>query len=168
MEADTMFRPLLLSLAILIVPACSAEEETGSPHGAPPAATVAFDPSADFAAENAWFDFPYPSDLRLDAKGAPDVSKFHDPGVPILAGLKKGAQDRKGFPVIPVGFFRLTAKPAPRDPKSIVDGGKGAPLVLVDVDPASPERGSTFPVVSETPNPDRYAPAWIVSVEARS
>src|SRR5687767_4659275 len=115
MRAGTMLRPLILSLAVLIVPACSSDEETSSP--AKPAATVAFDPAADFAGENAFFDFPYPSDLRHDAKAAPDVAPFPDPGVPLLAGFKKVAQDRKAFSVIPVAHFRLTAKPAPRDCK---------------------------------------------------
>lgn len=161
-----MFRPFALALAVLVVPACSSEEEATANSPAAPA-TVAFDPSASFATESGFFDFPYPSDLRLDAKGAPDVAPFPDPGVAILTGLKKGAQDRKGFPVIPVGYFRLTAKPSPRDPSALVEGGKGAPLVLVDVDPASPERGTTFPVVAETPNPDRYAPEWLLSVTAR-
>lgn len=161
-----MLRPLLLSFAVLVAAACSSEPETATAAPAP-AATVAFEPSADFAAENGFFDFPYPSDLRLDAKGAPDVASFHDPGVPILAGLKKGAQERKGFPVMPVGYFRLTAKPAPRDRKTLIDGGKDAAIVLIDVDPSSPERGATFPVVAETPNPDRYVPEWLLSVAPR-
>lgn len=161
-----MFRPLLLSLAVLVVPACSSEEEPGSATTTD-APTVVFEQRADFAAENAFFDFPYPSDLRLDANGAPNVAAFHDPGVPILAGLKKGAQDRKGFPVMPVGYFRLTAKPAPRERAKVVEGGKDAPIALVDIDPSSPERGKMFPVVAETPTPDRYVPEWLVSVAVR-
>src|SRR5690349_305305 len=101
MEAGTMLRPLVLAFAVLLVPACSSEDDPSSSSPTPAAepATVKLDPSADFAAENGFFDHPYPSDLRLDAKGAPDIAPFHDPGVAILTGLKKGAQDRKGFPV---------------------------------------------------------------------
>lgn len=159
-----MLRPLALALSVVLFSACS-DDEPAAP--ASEAATVAFDPGADFAAEGAFFDFPYPSDLRLTKDGAPDVGPFPDPGVPILAGLKKGALDRKGFPVVPVGYFRLTAKPAPRDPKMLLLGGVSEPIVLVDVDPASPERGKTFPVVAETPNPDRYAPEWMLSIATR-
>lgn len=163
-----MLRPIVLALSVVVcsaLPACSSSEDPAP--SAAPSATVAFDPAARFADEGAFFDFPYPSDLRLDAKGAPDVASFPDPGVPILAGLKKGAQDRKGFPVVPVGYFRLTAKPAPRSPKTLIEGGAKAPIVLVDVDPASPERGTTFPVVAETPNADRYAPEWMIAIAAR-
>jgi hypothetical protein len=166
MRAGKMLRPLVLAIAALLVPACSSDEET-APAPATPAATVAFDPSADFRAENGFFDFPFPSDLRLDAKGAPDVDAFPDPGVVILAGLKKGAQERKGFPVMPVGYFRLTAKPAVRDRTKLIEGGKDASIVLVDVDPASPVRGATFPVVADTPNPDRYAPEWLLAIAPR-
>lgn len=165
-----MLRKAVLALSVILcsaLPALSACSDDVAAAPAAPAATVAFDPSATFAEENAFFDFPYPSDLRLTPEGAPDVAPFPDPGVPILAGLKKGAQDRKGFPVVPVGYFRLTAKPAPRDPKALIDGGAKAPIVLVDVDPASPERGTTIPVVAETPNPDRYAPEWMIAIAAR-
>jgi len=156
---------LLAALApsIALAPGCSSDPETP---GAP-AATVRFDPDADFAAENAFFAFPYPSDLRLTPSGTPDVASFPDPGVPILAGLKKGAGDRKGFPNVAAGYFTLTAKPAHRDPEQIVEGGARAPILLVDVDPASPERGKAYPVVAETPNADPYVPENLLAIAAR-
>lgn len=152
-----------LLLAVVAGPACSGDE--GSPK--PPAATVAFDPDAKVDAEGAFFDFPYPSDLRLTSDGAPDLGSFPDPGVPILAGLKLGATQRKGFPVVPVGYFKLTAKPAPRDPEAVVDGGVRAPLLLLDVDPASPARGTAHPVVAHTPNADPYVPENLLAIAAR-
>src|SRR5687767_11059238 len=80
----SMLRPFGLAFAVIAISACSEDEAAPAP-----AATVVFDPSADFAGENAFFDFPYPSDLRLDAKGAPDVAALPDPGVAILKGLKR-------------------------------------------------------------------------------
>ena len=98
-------RAVLSVSALLLLaasgPACSDDEKSG---GAPPA-TIAFDPNAKLDAEGAFFDFPYPSDLRLSTDGTPDLASFPDPGVPILAGLKLGATQRKGFPVVPVGYF---------------------------------------------------------------
>ena len=88
-------------------------------------------------------------------------------GVPILAGLKVGATQRKGFPVVPVGYFKLTAKPAPRDPELVVEGGARAPLLLLDVDPASPARGTAVPVVAHTPNADPYVPENLIAIAAR-
>ncbi|HEY8073431.1 MAG TPA: hypothetical protein VIF62_04965, partial [Labilithrix sp.] len=111
-----------------------------------------------------FFDRPWPSDTRLTSDGAPDLAAFPDPGVPILAGLKQAAMQRKGFPVVPVGYFRFTAPLAPRDPESVVADGS---MLLVDVDPASPERGKTFPVVAHTPNADPYVPENLLAIAAR-
>ena len=159
--------PLLaavLTLLVALAPACSSARDTT---GDATAATVAFDPNARFAAEGAFFDFPYPSDLRLTADGAPDVAAFPDQGIPILLTLKAGALQRKGFPTVPVGYFRFTSKLAPREATAVVGGGPMAPILLVDVDPASPERGKLFPVVSATPEADPYVPEGLLAVGAR-
>jgi hypothetical protein len=150
--------------ALVAIQGCSSSDNAT----ADSAATSAFDPEARFEDEHAFFDFPYPSDLRLSADGSPDVASFPDPGgVPILVGLKRGASQRKGFPVVPVGYFKLTAKPAPLDPETVLNGGVRAPLFLIDVDPTSPNRGDVFPVVGQTPNPDAYVPENLVAIAAR-
>lgn len=147
-----------------LAPGCSSDGDGASDE---PAVTVAFDPTAQFGAENAFFDFPYPSDLRLTPQGTPDVLAFPDPGVPILVGLKKAAQERRGFPVVPAAYFKFTAKLLDRDPEQLVEGGAKAPLLLLDVDPASPERGKAYPVVAQTPNADPYVPEHLLSIAAR-
>jgi hypothetical protein len=154
---------LLASSSLAVAPACSSDDSGA----AAPAATSAFDPEAQLAAENAFFDFPYPSDLRLTPQGTPDLAAFPDPGVPILVGLKKVAQERKGFPVVPAAYFKFTAKLAQRDPEQLVEGGAKAPLLLVDVDPTSPERGKTYPVVAQTPNADPYVPENLLAIAGR-
>ena len=166
---STMARPSALFglcglvLAVVAGPACSSSDDGD----APSTATVVFDPDAKLDAEGAFFDFPYPSDLRLAADGAPDLASFPDPGVPILAGLKLGATQRRGFPVVPVGYFKLTAKPLPRDPEVVVEGGARGPLLLVDVDPSSSARGTVYPVVAHTPDPDVYVPDNLLALAAR-
>ncbi|AKU96659.1 hypothetical protein AKJ09_03323 [Labilithrix luteola] len=152
----------MLAPSIALAPGCSSSDEASSS-----SPTTSFDLEAKFDAEGAFFDFPYPSDLRLTAEGTPDVSAFPNPGVAILDGLKKGAMDRKGFPVVPAGYFRFNAQLAARDPEVLVQGGAKAPILLVDVDPASPERGKTFPVVAATPNADPYVPDYLLAVAAR-
>lgn len=148
-----------------LAPGCSSDD--GGAGSETPAVTVAFDPEAQFGAENAFFDFPYPSDLRLTPQGTPDVAAFPDPGVPILVGLKKAAQERRGFPMVPAAYFKFNAKLLDRDPEQVVEGGAKAPLLLVDVDPTSPERGKVYPVVAQTPNPDAYVPEHLLSIAAR-
>ena len=156
----------LLAPTIAIVPACSSSE-TNTP--AAPGVTSAFDPEAQFAAENAFFDFPYPSDLRLTAQGMPDVGAFPDPGVPMLVGLKQAAGQRRGFPMVPAAYFKFTAKLAQREPEELVPntGTIAAQIMLIDVDPTSPDRGHLYPVVAQTPNPDAYVPENLLSVAAR-
>jgi hypothetical protein len=156
----------LLALTLgIVAPACS-EARSGEEESSP--ASTVFLADSDLGAlgaENAsFFDFPYPSDLRLTSEGTPDLARFPDPGVPILAGLKAGATQRKGFPVVPVGYFRLTKKPLARDPETIVsDRG----VLLIDIDPSSPARGTTFPVVAQTPNADPYVPENLIAIAAR-
>ncbi|MDB4938927.1 MAG: hypothetical protein JWP87_5899 [Labilithrix sp.] len=154
----------LLPLTAVLGPGCSSSKDDA---GSSPGITVAFDPEASFAAENAFFDFPYPSDLRLTAQGTPDVAAFPDPGVAILGGLKKAAQERRGFPMVPAAYFKFTAKLAFRAQEQLVEGGVKAPVLLLDVDPSSPERGTAYPVVAETPFADPYVPENLLSIAAR-
>jgi hypothetical protein len=145
----------LVALVVVASASCSSSTDGASP----PAVTSAFDPDAHFADDGAFFDFPWPSDLRLTADGAPDVTPFPNPGVPILDGLKGGALQRKGFPVIPVGYFRFTAKPHERQPDAVVTDGS---ILLLDL-----ERGGSLPVVAHTPNPDPYVPENLLAVAPR-
>lgn len=154
----------VLALLVVLGPACSSKKDDAA---TAPRATIAFNPDASFGDDGAFFDFPYPSDLRLTPQGTPDVAAFPDPGVAILPGLKKAAQERRGFPMVPAAYFKLNAKPKDRDPEVLVDGGLAAPLLLLDVDPTSPERGTAYPVVAQTPNPDPYVPEFLLSVAAR-
>jgi hypothetical protein len=139
------FAKLTLLLVVVSCASPSAGEE------APPPSLVTDGPG--------FFDHPYPSDGRLTADGAPDLAAFPDPGVPILAGLKKIALERKGFPVVPVGYFRFTAPLAPRDPENVV-GDRS--ILLVDLATAK-----TFPVVAHTPNADPYVPENLLAIAAR-
>ncbi|MBS2017525.1 MAG: hypothetical protein JST00_31880 [Deltaproteobacteria bacterium] len=164
--------PLSWLLAVLVVlgpaigalPACSSDDPATP---APSAPTSLFEPDADFAAENAFFSFPYPSDLRLTAEGTPDVAAFPDQGIALLAGIKKGAGQRKGFPMLPVGYFTFTAKLEPRSPDTLIEGGATAAIALLDIDPASPERGKAYPVVAQTMNKDPYMPEHLLAIAAR-
>jgi hypothetical protein len=107
------------------------------------APTVAF----DVAGEGFW-DSPFPSDLRLTAEGRPDLAAFPNPnGISLVSQFVEVAKERRGFPVMPTVWFRFTQR-APQHDANIVLGDELA--VLVDIDDASPERGTTFPVVAQT------------------
>ncbi|MEO8799007.1 MAG: hypothetical protein ABI551_14050, partial [Polyangiaceae bacterium] len=61
-----------------------------------------------------------------------------------------------GFPQMPVAYFHFDAELAPRDPTNVLPAAPSQSLLLVDVDPTSPDRGKLFPVVAGTPASDRY------------
>jgi hypothetical protein len=143
----------------------------GSTDGPAPVAQgtrALFDLGADLGDAAHFYDFPYPSDLRLSAEGTPDLRGFPDPDqVPIVEGLRVIAEQRPGFPVMPVAYFRFTAPPAPQDIQNVVAPEDSAPAMLVDVDPGSPERGRRYPVVLATPNPDDYVAENVLIVAPR-
>ncbi len=104
-----------------------------------------------------FFDYPWPSDRRLDGNGAPDITGFPNPrNVPILSSLLSIVPARHGFPVMPAGYFRFTA-PVTFD-TALDQVETDDPFVLVDIDPNSPERGTTYPVVAHALAKDIYVP----------
>jgi hypothetical protein len=109
-----------------------------------------------------------PSDLRLLPSGGPDYSGFPNPNaISLIENVRKIAQDRPGFPVTPVGYFRFTAPIPAQDAEKVVAADKASPFLLVDVDPDSPERGRLFPTVAATSETDNYTPENLLAVAAR-
>lgn len=146
---------LLLSLALA---ACSGD----------PGTLVAFDLTADLESGDHFYDFPYPSDLRLRSDGTPDLAGFPNPRpIGTIEDLRALAEQRRGFPVVPVAWFRFSAALPPQDPTHVLNGDEAAGFWLIDVDPASPERGRRFPTVAATPDADDYVPDHLLAVAPR-
>ncbi|MBO6939175.1 MAG: hypothetical protein JJ863_29665 [Deltaproteobacteria bacterium] len=123
----------------------------------PGPATVRFDLDGSLDATETFFDFPFPSDLRLRADGTPNLEGYPVPGsVEIIPPLLAIAQERQGWPTIPVGMFHFSAPIAPVEEANLVPADASSPLLLIDVDPDSPERGKLYPVVGRTFRPDFY------------
>lgn len=131
----------LACLALLCV-ACSdppvagdAGADAGPAQGS---AAFLYDPSSD-----GFFDTPFPSDSRTDAMGRPILTGF--PRARGLVGDAIGLieDDLPGFSPMTTTYFRFTGAldesslPALADTRRL-DG----PVVIVDVDPDSPERGT--------------------------
>ncbi len=128
------------------------------------AQTVYFDLGNTTTADTFW-NFPFPSDQRLDADGAPDMTGFPNPrNVPILTSLLSIVPDRRGWPMMSPAYFRFTA-PVPATSLDVVlaDG----PLYLIDIDPDSPERGTKFPVIAKTLAKDGYVPTDLLAIAPR-
>src|SRR5690606_34278226 len=107
---------LALSFALLsslLTASCGGGDATG---------TLAIaDFGAPIAEEAHFFDLPFPSDLRLTADGKPDIAGYpRVRDVSLLAPLVGIADDRPGFPTIPVAYFRFEAELPALDAEDVV------------------------------------------------
>lgn len=159
-----------LLLASLVLPAACG----GGDDGAAPAATGNADvpgTRVSFAFDDAsagFFDAPYPSDLRLDADGRPVVDAFPNPfALGQITGAKVIAHDRKAFSVLPVAYFRFSAPLPSLSNETVIPAATSSPILLVDVDPASPDRGKLVPVVADDLVADEYMPENVLAVSPR-
>jgi hypothetical protein len=102
-------------------------------------------PSLDALSEKAFFDHPFPSDLRKDASGAVLFKGFPNPqGLPLLAQYVTASEGLlRGFSTAAATGLRfdgpLDPQSLPADPTASV--ANDSSVQIIDVDPASPERG---------------------------
>jgi hypothetical protein len=164
---------LLVSLGLSLPVACGSDE--AAPVGQAPlvekvpgtAAAFALDAHDDAAT---FFDFPYPSDLRLDADGKPAVAGFPNPfAAKGVSQIIEIARDRRGFSVLPVAYFRFDA-PLPDGALSadqVIPAAVTSPIFLVDVDEKGPEQGRLIPVVARVLSADDFTPDNVLAVSPR-
>ncbi len=113
-----------------------------------------------------FWDSPFPADSRL-VDGHPDLSAF--PGattVPIFAGYIALAPQLDGWGTNSPIYVRFAETPDasafPTPEASVEDD---SPILLLDVDPASPHRGELVPVVGELwEKGDKYADDNLLAV----
>jgi hypothetical protein len=98
------------------------------------------------------------------AAGHPRVEGWLTPPNVPVASLRMLANLRRGWPVTPAGYFRFAAPLAARDLDDWLPTAIDAPVLLVDVDPDSPERGQLHPVVAHTLPSDVYSPDYLLAV----
>lgn len=157
--------PVALAFLAGMLAACGDAGDGVAPVAAVPGTSVAFDLDADLADPARFYDLPYPSDLRLDTSGRPDLAGFPaPPGNGIVSAVQASAQRRAAFPAVGAGYFRFDARLAPREPRVAIPATLDQPLLLIDVDPSSGERGRLFPLVASTLEEDAYAPAHLLAV----
>jgi hypothetical protein len=115
-----------------------------------------------------FFAFPFPSDLRLDAEGHPELTGFPNPRrLDLVDDLLPIAAQRPAWPVVPVAFFRFSAPLGERRIDDVIAATTNAEILLVDVDPDSPDRGQLAPVVAHTPPMDRTRGAHLLEISPR-
>lgn len=132
------------------------------------ATTATFDLNAELREQSEFYNLPYPSDFRIDENGRPDLSGFpvfSKKNFGLIKRLKTIASDRTGFPTTAAGYFRFNQPLAPLDVDQLIPAETESPILLIDIDRNSPERGHLFPVVASTPAPDPfYVPEHLLAV----
>jgi hypothetical protein len=124
-----------------------------------------FDLNTNLKSSSSFYNLPYPIDLRLDAQGEPDLSAFPIQDIPLFKQLRNLASDRPGFPTTSAAYFRFNLPVSPQNSDQLIPARTSSPILLIDIDPDSPERGKLFPVVATTPRPDLTSvPAFLLSV----
>ena len=172
MHRSSLALLLLGSLTACAASSCSSSPPTGSGGGGAASAggtRVSLDFSADLGSPEHFYDAPYPSDLRLSPAGTPDLSGLPIPSAAekLVVSLKKIAGERRGFPVISVGYFHFDGPVATSEVTQVRAASFDSSIVLVDVDPASPERGKLVPTVASSLLADGYLPDDVLAVAAR-
>lgn len=147
-------------------------DRDGGPGACAPAPTGA--PRAVFAlprggADEAFFDLPWPNDVRRTAEGTIDVSAFPNPRNNGFVGRYLEAMTARldGYGTNGAIYFRFSHEvdpdSLPRRPESSLRDG--ASVFLVDVDPDSPDRGARHAVVVHYQDcPTRYWGAHTVAL----
>src|SRR5690606_5610133 len=101
-----------LALLFLLLGACGTAPVSPDASVATEA-VVRFDLSGRLDTTETFFDFPFPSDLRLSPDGKPDLAGWPNPRVSVIDKLLPAAEDRPGWPVVPVAYFRFDAPVRP-------------------------------------------------------
>ena len=164
-----MLRAALIGLILCVSTwACVEPIEPVEPVDDPLAARPLFDLDAT-AERHGFYDYPLPSDVRVTAQGAPDLSNFYEPvSTPLLAGLRDDiARDIRGFSQSSGVYFRFSG---PLDSASLPATSAAsvepdATVFIIDVDESSPRFGERWPAeVTFYPDGGRYFTSNILVV----
>lgn len=154
---------ILAVLTLFALAACSESEKSG-----PLGTHALFDLKAALAEPANFYDFPYPSDLRLTVDGQPGLATFPNPKkIKVVENLREGAAARNGFPAVPVAYFRFSADVAAQKIETAIAAEASSPILLIDIDEKSPTRGKLFPLVALTLTPDDFTPEHVLAAAAR-
>ncbi len=150
---------LCLLISTFTVAGCSDDPEPGT--------TVLFDLSGDVRTQEEFYNFPFPSDLRLK-DGSPDLSGYPNPSNNILLqDLMPLGSARTLYATTSASYFQFSAELGKRDENDLIAADKTSPILLVDIDPNSPEFARLIPTVARTMADDDYLPPNVLAVAPR-
>lgn len=105
----------------------------------------------DLSGHGRFFDLPFPSELRRMPDGSINMDRFPNPAdMKMVARTVDAVAHGYGFSTAPTVYFRFDG---PIDASKLPDRraslSPDSVIFLLDIDPASPERGKRFPLDAE-------------------
>ena len=82
----------------------------------------------------------------------------------VVEGVIALTSDRPAFPTIPVAWFRFDGPIQAAEGNEPLDALASSPVQLIDVDANSPARGTRYPTMVKTLEPDAYVPENLLAV----
>lgn len=156
---------IVVAAFALVLSSCGDDVDTTcfAECGAPDATIL-----MDFSDGAGFFDAPFPSDDRRDARGRPDLTGFPNPQKIVLVDrvLDVLKADADGFGQSSGIFFRVSARLDPSSLPSMEESVKpGASVALYSVDPDAPDYLQAYPVAARyVEDPGLYGPPNLLSV----
>jgi len=149
-------------IALLALTACGGDDELTR-------TSAYFALDVDLSTEGRFYDAPWPSDLRLDADGHPVFDGFINEaakpdGSDMASNIVSIAGDRPAWPTLAAGYVRFDAPLSPLVETDIIPASVDSPLMLIDIDPDSADRGRLYPMVANTPEADPYVPTGLLAM----
>lgn len=140
-----------------------------APDTVEPTATVAyFDLDGELSGRDGFYQLPWPSDARTQANGLTDISALgNPPRVALFDGLMRIASELRGYPTMPVAWFRFTGPLATLREDVVIPAEASSPILLIDIDPESDRYGTLFPTVARTLTSDSFVPTNVLGVAPR-
>ena len=107
----------------------------GCGSGSDPGTRAVFDLASVHDTPATFWDLPFPLDGRVTPSGAPDLTGFYTKGDNSLGQhLVVAGGLRRGFPQMPVVYFRFDGPLAERDAGQVMGPDPASPILLIDVD----------------------------------
>lgn len=147
-----------LALCALLLTACGGDDDPSSPPD------VYFDLDGELTGSTFW-NVPFPSDARVDADGTQAYGGFPNVGdIQIVRHLLTLADARVGASTMPAAYFRFAKPTVAFHAEDLIPADLASPILLINVDSDSPNRGQLTPVVAEAFALDFFTPTYLVGV----
>ena len=139
----------------------------GSDHTDPPGTSALLDTAAlgEGMPSDRWFDFPYPSDLRLKPDGRLSLATMPNPrNLPLIRGIIEAAEQEHGYPVTPTAWFRFSGPVAAEDGARTLATVDPSRAILVALNGEPGAIGRPVPIVAQALAKDIYVPENLLAL----